>query len=111
MRNGQTNRGAARPAAVVMAVSLALAVAGCGGGGDKSQAPPPGSPKAPAGSENTGASSSPESDDNRVLATIKGPGGVVFTINSAKREEGGFVNVTGSVKNGGSEPFSQAGSW
>jgi hypothetical protein len=109
MRTGQTKRTASRATAVVLAAALGLALAGCGSGGAKSQTASASSSTAPA-STASGAPAAP-ADPSQVLATIKGPDGIVLTINSAKRESGGFVTVTGTVKNTGSQPFSQAGSW
>jgi hypothetical protein len=110
MRTGQTKRTGSRATAVVLAAALGgLALAGCGSGGAKSQTASASSSTAPV-STASGAPAAP-ADPSQVLATIKGPDGIVLTINSAKRETGGFVTVTGTVKNTGSQPFSQAGSW
>ncbi|MCQ4046027.1 hypothetical protein ACFOSC_02390 [Streptantibioticus rubrisoli] len=109
MRTGQTKRTGSRATAVVLAAALGLALAGCGSGGAKSRTASASSSTAPA-STASGAPAAP-ADPSQVLATIKGPDGIVLTINSAKREAGGFVTVTGTVKNTGSQPFSQAGSW
>lgn len=94
---------------MVLAVSLALTAAACGTG------------RAPAGvTASTGSGSSaaagagansPAAQDNQVLATIKGPQGIVFTLTSARREAGGFVTVEGTVKNTGTELFTGTSYW
>ncbi len=109
MRTGQTKRTGSRATAAVLAAALALALAGCGSGGAKSRSASATSSTTPV-STATGGPAAPQ-DPTQVLATIKGPDGIVLTINSAKRETGGFVTVTGTVKNTGGQPFSQAGSW
>ncbi|MGW7005067.1 hypothetical protein ACWGCW_20230 [Streptomyces sp. NPDC054933] len=112
MRTGQTKRTCGRAAAAVLAASLALALAGCGSGSgqDKSKSVSATSSTSFASVGSGGSAAAPGGSD-QVLATIKGPDGIVLTINSAKRDGGGFVTVTGTVKNTGSAPFSQAGSW
>ncbi|GAA1884132.1 hypothetical protein [Streptantibioticus ferralitis] len=112
MRTGHTKRTCGRAAAAVLAASLAFALAGCGSSGsgqDRSRTASTNSSSSVASTGSGGSAASP--DGNQVLATIKGPDGIVLTINSAKRDGGGFVTVTGTVKNTGSAPFSQAGSW
>ncbi len=106
MRIRQTNHLAKGAAPVAIAASLAFALAGCAGG--RSPARTAESPKgAPAAQHDAG--STPQ--QNEVLATIKGQGGIVITINSAKRETGGFVTVSGTVKNTGDQPYTQAALW
>ncbi|MER7172028.1 hypothetical protein [Streptomyces mesophilus] len=88
--------------AVVIASGLVLGVAGCGGdGGD--------------GKENTSSESSPAKDkgdgkqkeepeapaDEQVLAEIQAADDVTVVINSAVRDEGDFLTVTGKVTNNG----------
>ena len=90
--------------AVAITTGLALSVAGCGGGED--------------GKQNTGSSSAPTtkkepdakpkesapqgSAPDTVLAEVKGGDNHTLTISSALRDAGGFVTVTGKVKNGAS---------
>ncbi|MFI8358761.1 hypothetical protein ACIGD1_01130 [Streptomyces sp. NPDC085612] len=95
-------------AAVAVAAVLALTTAGCGGGDQpkdsqkpttaQSQANPPQKSVAPSG----GATAPTE-----VIATSQGPTGVLLEINSAVRDEDGYVTVNGQIKNTGSTPFSQ----
>ena len=91
----------ARRALAVAAIttSLVLSAAGCGGGGgggdDKDDSKATASPTSGGG----GGSDSPPSEEKKTLAQVKGGGGVVLTINSAVRDTGGFVTVTGTVQN------------
>lgn len=102
----KARRGAA---ALALAAVLILSSAACGGGDDKSDpAHPPNS-----GAHKTAKSGNPESqpDTGQVLATIKGPDGIMFTIGSAQRDSGGFVTVSGQIKNTGSENFTATSAW
>lgn len=92
-------------AAVALTTGLVLSVAGCGGGDGGEKDSPKGSPKASSADKGDDAQpSSPESPADKVLAEAK-DGDVTLTITSAVRDQGGFVNVAGTVRNDGS------GSW
>lgn len=101
MRCGATARSATTGMA---AVTLAFLLTACGGdtGGDEGGGKPPGK----AGS----ASSAPVEQDppkdegggpdtSRTLATLSGAGGFELVIHSAARDQGGFLTVTGTLKN------------
>ncbi|MFI0237229.1 hypothetical protein [Streptomyces sp. NPDC016845] len=93
-------------AAAAMTTGLVLAVTGCGGDGDGGGEKPTASrTSAPAdkGDDQAPSESSTESGE-QVLAESK-DGDVTVSINSATRDQGGFVSVTGTVRNDGS------GSW
>ncbi|AVH56777.1 MULTISPECIES: hypothetical protein [Streptomyces] len=95
-----TMKGRRALSAVAVTAGLLLTVAGCGGGGDEGSDKGASSPSAPAksGSGNGGSESkAPESD--AVLAEVKGENGLTLTITSAKRDQGGFVTVEGTVTN------------
>lgn len=90
--------------ATAIATGLMLSVAGCGsddGSGKKNT----GSESAPAkGDEKADEEpTEPEEAADKTLTEVTGGEDITLTINSAKREEGGFLTVTGSVRNGGSE--------
>lgn len=108
----RARRGAA---ATAMAVALALAVGGCGGDSKdgKSNAASSGSQSkaASSGGGQQPGSSSPKSDPTVKLAESTGQGGIVLTINSAARDSGGFVTVSGQLKNPGSENFVDTSGW
>ncbi|WP_458245443.1 hypothetical protein [Streptomyces sp. MAI_2237] len=81
--------------ALTVAAGLAVGVAGCGsGGGDKK-------PEASA-SASTARGSDPsaqEGQSDAPLAELKGPDGLLLQVTSAKRDSGGFVTVSGDLKN------------
>ncbi|MCX5122822.1 hypothetical protein [Streptomyces sp. NBC_00347] len=99
-------------AAVAVAAVLALALAGCGGDGGKAKEPtkseaPQGqgssSPQQPAPTANKA------SGPLEVIATAQGPSSLVLEINSAVRDQDGYVTVSGQIKNTGSEAISKLG--
>ncbi|MFE7856295.1 hypothetical protein ACIRP3_22215 [Streptomyces sp. NPDC101209] len=81
--------------ALTVAAGLALGVAGCGsGGGDKK-------PEASASASKARGSdpSAQEGQSDAPLAELKGPDGLLLQVTSAKRDSGGFVTVSGDLKN------------
>jgi len=95
------------PLAAAITVCIALTLTGCGGGGKKDNGT---SQTTSSAAEKTagsgGTSSSPTPDPTQTLAQIKGPGDITVTINSATRDSGGFVTVSGTLTNDGSKIFS-----
>lgn len=85
--------------AVAITTGLVLTVAGCGGGGDDDKSDKDSKPSAPAKDDDGGdeKESQPPAAD-QTLAESKGDG-VTLVINSAKRDEGGFLTVSGKVTN------------
>lgn len=89
---------ARRGMVVLTAVAgLVLGVAGCGGGGGDDK------PEATASAPKGGGSdaSAQESQADEPLVELKGQEGLLLRITSAERDAGGFVTVTGSIKNDG----------
>ncbi|MFF3623608.1 hypothetical protein [Streptomyces sp. NPDC002467] len=102
--------GMAAAGAVVMVVTLA----GCGGDdGKKSNEPQKASTSQPqgAGSQKPGTSTSQSSEPTEVIATLNGQAGVILAINSVKRDQGGFLTVTGQIKNTGSATYNDTAAW
>lgn len=100
-------------AAVAVAAVLSLALAGCGGGDDKPKEPQKSAPSQNEGSAAqkptpTGGNSS---EPLQVIATTKGPAGLVLEINSAARDQDGYLTVSGQIKNTGSKTFAQMATW
>ncbi|MCX5361049.1 hypothetical protein OG864_20285 [Streptomyces sp. NBC_00124] len=84
--------------ALTVAAGLALGVAGCGGGGDDEK------PEASASASKDSGGSDPSAQEGQAdepLAELKGPNGLVLQITSASRDAGGFVTVSGDLKNDG----------
>ncbi|MEU6286261.1 MULTISPECIES: hypothetical protein [unclassified Streptomyces] len=85
--------------AVPVAIGLAFGVAACGGGGDNDK------PKESA-SSSTSSDSKPDAQEGKSeepLAELKGPSALMLKIISAERDSGGFVTVSGELKNDGSK--------
>ncbi|MEV3953719.1 MULTISPECIES: hypothetical protein [Streptomyces] len=99
MSVGFTTRARSGAVALAVAAGLALGAAGCGGGGDDDK------PQSRASaSEGRGSDpSAQEGQEEAALAELKGRDGLVLTIESATRDAGGFVTVSGEIKNDGSE--------
>ncbi|MEU1935954.1 hypothetical protein ACH49O_22085 [Streptomyces coeruleorubidus] len=86
--------------ALTVAAGLALGVAGCGGGGgDDDKASP-----STSASKNSGSKpSAQEGESETPLAELKGTDGLLLQVTSAQRDAGGFVTVSGNLKNDGAE--------
>ncbi|WP_240799934.1 hypothetical protein [Streptomyces sp. A1277] len=93
-------------AVVLLASALLFSVAACGGD-DK------GPNKAPAASSDAGkgqGKQTPEDDEtlpdrSKTLATLKGDGGVEMVVHSARRDSGGFLTISGEIKNTSGQSF------
>ncbi|MFI1868176.1 hypothetical protein [Streptomyces jumonjinensis] len=92
--------------AVLVAAALSLSLTACGGGDDgsdrkntgaESTQSGPEQPKQPSADE--GAEGAEEPGAGATLAVIKGANGFEFTISAAERDEGGFLTLSGTVKN------------
>ncbi|MFE3281888.1 hypothetical protein ACFXJJ_02055 [Streptomyces sp. NPDC059233] len=99
--------------AVAVVAVLALTLAGCGGdkeptGTQSSTASKPaaGAPQgsAPAGNQSSTAPAV-------VIATASGEEGVILEVTEAKRDGGGFLTVSGQLKNTGAKDFTHTTAW
>ncbi|MFE9636515.1 hypothetical protein [Streptomyces sp. NPDC006463] len=99
--------------AVVGTAVMALMLAGCGGGDEKPKSPQ--TPSAANGQSGNspapGPSGSKSATPTEVIATVKGPSSIVLNINSAVREVGNFVTVSGQIKNDGTEAYVETAAW
>ncbi|MFD5231984.1 hypothetical protein ACFWJ5_26285 [Streptomyces qaidamensis] len=86
--------------ALTVAAGLALGVAGCGSGGDGDDKP---SQSASAPKDSGSQPSAQEGQADTPLAELKGTDGLLLRVTSAQRDAGGFVTVSGSLKNDGAE--------
>ncbi|MFC8565822.1 hypothetical protein ACFUIW_08660 [Streptomyces sp. NPDC057245] len=85
--------------AVAVAVGLTVGAVGCSGGDGED-----GKAKSSAtNSTGTGSDPSPQEGTAKTLAEIKGQDGLILKITSAARDAGGFVTVSGELKNDGAE--------
>nr|WP_202520111.1 hypothetical protein [Streptomyces sp. SID1034] len=100
--------------ATAMVIVLAFAAAGCGDGGKDGKTSAGASSQSGPSSSTNGqqTNTSAASPDSTVkLAEATGEGGVVLTINSVKRDSGGFLTVAGQVKNTGTDDFVATSPW
>ncbi|MEV8432176.1 hypothetical protein [Streptomyces chartreusis] len=86
--------------AMTVAAGLALGVAGCGSGGGEDKKP---ETSASASKSGRGSAPSAQEGTDEILAELKGEDGLVLSITSAQRDAGGFVTVSGELKNDGDE--------
>jgi hypothetical protein len=85
--------------ALTVAAGLAVGVAGCGGGGGDDKKPE----ASASASKDTGSDPSAQEGTDEPLAELKGEDGLILEITSAQRDSGGFVTVSGEMKNDGAE--------
>ncbi|MFI9764872.1 hypothetical protein ACIHFB_43905 [Streptomyces sp. NPDC051963] len=91
----------ARRGMAVLAVvaGLAVGVTSCGGGGDEDKKPE----TSASATKESGSDPSAQEGSDEPLVELRGEGGLVLQINSAVRDSGGFVTVSGELKNDGAE--------
>ncbi|MFF6810173.1 hypothetical protein ACFZAG_09830 [Streptomyces sp. NPDC012403] len=82
-----------------IAAGLAVGAVGCGGGGDDDKP----SPSTSASKDSGSNPSAQEQQAETPLAELKGTDGLLLQITSAVRDSGGFVTVSGNLKNDGAE--------
>lgn len=100
--------------AVAGAAVMALTLAGCGGDGDGNKLNGPQSSTSQpqrAGSQDPAPSASKGSEPTEVIATLNGQAGMSLVINSARRDPGGFLTVSGQIKNTGSQSYKDTVAW
>lgn len=100
IRRGKTRRAMT---AVAITTGLVLAAAGCSGGEDGGSDPEKSSVAGDEGGDDAQDDAAP--DGSTVLAEVKGGDGLTLTFNSATRDDGGFVTVTGKLT------YSGGGTW
>ncbi|MEV5316557.1 hypothetical protein AB0K92_02580 [Streptomyces sp. NPDC052687] len=86
-------------AALSVVAGLALGVAGCGGGDGEDKKPQ----RSASASQDSDSQPTAQEKTNEVLAELKGEDGLLLRITSATRDAGGFVTVSGELKNDGDE--------
>ncbi|NGO70670.1 hypothetical protein [Streptomyces boncukensis] len=106
MSNRRTRKGRGGMAAAAIIAGLVLTVAGCSGSGGSDDEGGEGKSTAPAGRQNTDDGDGPSQDEGEPLAELKGSDDIQLTITAAEREEGGFVTLSGTVRNSGTSAWS-----
>ncbi|MFD7336600.1 hypothetical protein ACFV98_11420 [Streptomyces violascens] len=100
--------------AAAMAVALAFTVAGCGDSGKDSKTTVGNSGQSESTQSGKGhqSDSSPQQGNHTAkLAEATGGGGIVLTVNSVARDSGGFITVSGQLRNSGSKSFNGTSDW
>ncbi|MFJ2749094.1 hypothetical protein [Streptomyces sp. NPDC087297] len=99
-------------AAVAVAAVLALTLAGCG---STEKPKDSGKPSASQSKDSASQKSEPAAGGSpapvEVMATTQGPSGIVLEINSAERDQDGYLTVNGRIKNTGSAAFGNTVPW
>ncbi|MEN8651223.1 hypothetical protein ABCR94_11405 [Streptomyces sp. 21So2-11] len=92
--------------AVAITTGLVLTVAGCGGGGGEDDKPKAGSSSTPTDKGKEGEETpkgdepSPPAEETVLAEMTGGSDNTTLIVSSAVRDEGGFLTVSGKVKNG-----------
>ncbi|MFE4860198.1 hypothetical protein [Streptomyces sp. NPDC056670] len=100
--------------AAAMAVALAFTVAGCGDSGKDNKTTVGSSGESNSTSSAKGrqsGASSTQTNPAAKLAEAAGGGGIVLTVNSVARDAGGFLTVSGQLRNPGSKSFNGTSDW
>jgi hypothetical protein len=87
-------------AALSVVAGLALGVAGCGGGDGEDKKPQTSASASGSGGSDQRAQ---EGQSEEPLTELKGPDSLLLQITSAVRDSGGFVTVSGTLKNDGGD--------
>ncbi|MCF3105646.1 hypothetical protein IPZ58_29225 [Streptomyces roseoverticillatus] len=91
--------------AVSLAAALALTLSACGSDDKKEEKP------AAAGQPAKQDSGPGRASDTKAIATLKGAQGISLDITSAARSAGGFVTVSGTLRNTADEDFAETSPW
>ncbi|MEU0113177.1 hypothetical protein ABZ137_05470 [Streptomyces bobili] len=95
MRMRFTAKAGRRMVALAAVAGLAVGATACSGGGDDKK--PQNSASASQG--NGSQPSAQEGQSEEPLAEVKGPSGLLLRLTSAVRDAGGFITVSGALKN------------
>lgn len=112
MRMRHTMKARRALTAVAITTGMVLTVAGCGAGEDdkSSSGSTASATRTGKGSEGKPEDKEPETPPQETaLAQVNGGDNITLTINSAVRDEGGFVTVEGKVENGSGGRWSAPG--
>ncbi|AIV34452.1 hypothetical protein ACI3K5_26215 [Streptomyces sp. MPA0124] len=94
-----TTRARGRLSAWPVAIVLAFGLVACSGGGGNDEDKPGASTAASKSSESR--PDAQEGDSAETLAELKGPSGLFLKITESERDAGGFVTISGDLKNDG----------
>lgn len=86
-------------ATALLVATLAFSAAACGGDGDTQDKGSSSSAASPGAERAKSKSGETTSETSTVLATVKGGMGIDMVVHTAKRDQGGFLTLTGEFKN------------
>ncbi|WP_255951226.1 hypothetical protein [Streptomyces odontomachi] len=98
-------------AATVLAAALAFTATACGGDDKPSDDSSSSSSQGGGGKGDGGHGATAEPSPSETIADVKGDAGIEMIVNSAKRDNGGFVTVSGQFKNPGANAFTIPIQW
>ncbi|MCQ4199178.1 hypothetical protein M4J06_000146 [Streptomyces coelicoflavus] len=96
-----TTRARGRLSAWPVAIVLAFGLVACSGGGGNDDDKPEASTAASKSSDSR--PDAQEGDSAETLAELKGPSGLFLKITKSERDAGGFVTISGDLKNDGAK--------
>ncbi|OIJ85417.1 hypothetical protein [Streptomyces colonosanans] len=98
-------------AAAVLAAALAVSVTACNSDSDAKK-PAKAASESPAGNNDKGDGGKTLPDTSKVIATLKGSdAGIEMVLHSVTRDEGGFVTVSGEIKNASGKRYTTPIQW
>ncbi|WP_406392508.1 hypothetical protein [Streptomyces sp. NBC_00887] len=97
--------------AVILAAGLTLSVAACGGDSGKGEKGTSSASSSKPAEDSGKGEGETVPDTSKVLVTIKGDSGIDMVINSATRDTGGFLTISGQLKNTGSGLYTTPIQW
>ncbi|MFJ9039315.1 hypothetical protein ACIRF8_22290 [Streptomyces sp. NPDC102406] len=100
LRRTTTSRRSLTLAAITAGLALTVAACGGDGGDDGDKAKDSATPTASTSRSGGAEPSAPAASADKVLAEVKGEGGIALSVTSADRDTGGFLTVQGTVTNG-----------
>ncbi|MFG2334619.1 hypothetical protein ACGFMM_34140 [Streptomyces sp. NPDC048604] len=109
IRHVRTTRRAG--AAALLAAALTFTLSACGGDDGTGKENTSASQGTGKGEPSKSGDGKTYPDSSKVIATFKGEKGLEMVIHEAKRDAGGFLTVTGEMKNTGSEDFTTPVQW
>ena len=96
--------------ATLMAAALAFTATACGGDDDKPSDSASSSSQGSDGGKGDG-NASPQPSETRTIASAKNDEGIEMVIQGAKRDDGGFLTLSGVFKNDTSDSFTTPVQW
>ncbi|MEV4997376.1 hypothetical protein [Streptomyces niveus] len=111
MRHGTKARRAAGCALAALALTVSLTACGSGDDGAKDDGASSSAPSGDKSNDDDNGGGDTVPDTSQTLATINGSDGIQLVVHTAVRDQGGFLTVTGTLKNTTGERVGAPISW